>query len=258
MIADEKKDLIPLLKEMAFPEIWKQKEIPSELLGEKYDISHYKPEELDSEKTAQDFIRDPEKLDLLVFSARQSYFSRQLPPILEYSPLTQYNGKQYPDCVETSLRNLLNIFTYDNNDNKFHEQYLKPECLLLSNESPVYKFFHEHNEAAESVQQKHYNDWSNVVSGLGSSVQYCQPSEEEEEEKNRIYEIKSGLDNAINVFKQLFLQTASDKAHFEGFNKLYEDLLTENVQKLQPESFIMHKDRLIYIKNKSELKVLTL
>jgi hypothetical protein len=43
---------------------------------------------------------------------------------------------------------------------------------------------------------------------------------------------------------------------FENGHRRYEDLLAENVQKLQPESFIMHKNRLIYVKNKSELKVL--
>jgi hypothetical protein len=44
---------------------------------------------------------------------------------------------------------------------------------------------------------------------------------------------------------------------FENGQLIYEDLLAENIQKLQPESFIMHKNRLIYLKNKSELKVLT-
>jgi hypothetical protein len=44
----------------------------------------------------------------------------------------------------------------------------------------------------------------------------------------------------------------------DGVNKVYEDLLNAGIQKIQPEAFIMHKNHLIYIKNKSELKVLTL
>ena len=40
--------------------------------------------------------------------------------------------------------------------------------------------------------------------------------------------------------------------------KVYEDLLNADIQKLQPEAFIVHKNRLIYIKNKTELKVLSL
>jgi hypothetical protein len=44
----------------------------------------------------------------------------------------------------------------------------------------------------------------------------------------------------------------------DGEAKVYEDLLNNDIQKLQPEAFILHKNRLIYIKNKSELKVLSL
>ena len=39
---------------------------------------------------------------------------------------------------------------------------------------------------------------------------------------------------------------------------VYEDLLNTDIQKLQPESFLMHKDHLIYLKNKTQLKVLNL
>ena len=39
---------------------------------------------------------------------------------------------------------------------------------------------------------------------------------------------------------------------------VYEDLLNADIQKMQPESFILYKNWLIYIKNKSELKVINL
>jgi hypothetical protein len=44
----------------------------------------------------------------------------------------------------------------------------------------------------------------------------------------------------------------------DGGNVVYEDLLNTAIQKLQPEAFIVHKNRLVYIKNKTELKVLNL
>jgi len=44
----------------------------------------------------------------------------------------------------------------------------------------------------------------------------------------------------------------------KGTEIIYQDLLNDNIQKIQPESFILHYNQLIYIKNKSELKVLTL
>jgi hypothetical protein len=44
----------------------------------------------------------------------------------------------------------------------------------------------------------------------------------------------------------------------EGARLVYEDLLSADIQKMQPESFILYKNSLIYIKNTSELKVLNL
>jgi hypothetical protein len=37
---------------------------------------------------------------------------------------------------------------------------------------------------------------------------------------------------------------------------VYYDLLNQHIQKLQPEAFVLHKNSLIYIKNKAEIKVL--
>lgn len=45
---------------------------------------------------------------------------------------------------------------------------------------------------------------------------------------------------------------------FEGDTVMYEDLLNADIQKIQPEAFIMHNNCLIYIKNKTKLKVLSL
>lgn len=39
---------------------------------------------------------------------------------------------------------------------------------------------------------------------------------------------------------------------------VYRDLLNENIQKLQPEAFVLIKNHLVYIKNKTALKVLNL
>jgi hypothetical protein len=44
----------------------------------------------------------------------------------------------------------------------------------------------------------------------------------------------------------------------DGIDKVYEEILNTDIRKLQPEAFILHKNRLIYIKNKSALNILTL
>src|SRR3569833_1166673 len=40
--------------------------------------------------------------------------------------------------------------------------------------------------------------------------------------------------------------------------KIFEDLLNTDIQKLQPESFLLYKHFLIYLKNRSQLRVLNL
>jgi len=49
-----------------------------------------------------------------------------------------------------------------------------------------------------------------------------------------------------------------DSADSDCYREVYRDLLNTAIQKIQPEAFILHKNRLIYIKNKTELKVLAL
>ncbi|MFD2146347.1 hypothetical protein [Mucilaginibacter antarcticus] len=67
-----------------------------------------------------------------------------------------------------------------------------------------------------------------------------------------------------NKFRIVSLHTATAgrlKQHIYVLDDeavVYEDLLNEDIQKMQPESFILYKNWLIYIKNKSELKVLPL
>lgn len=45
---------------------------------------------------------------------------------------------------------------------------------------------------------------------------------------------------------------------WKGDDLIYEDLLNNNIQKMQPEAFILYKNRIIYIKNKTELKVISI
>ncbi len=45
---------------------------------------------------------------------------------------------------------------------------------------------------------------------------------------------------------------------FENGKPVFEDLLNANIQKMQPEAFVMYKNQLVYLKDKTELKVLDL
>ncbi len=80
------------------------------------------------------------------------------------------------------------------------------------------------------------------VHPFGNRIQYL------EYNNYRIVSLHAIKDGAIAQYLYIFY----------GTDKLYEDLLNENIQKLQPESFFLHKNHLIYIKNKCELKVFAL
>lgn len=44
----------------------------------------------------------------------------------------------------------------------------------------------------------------------------------------------------------------------KGDDVIYEDLLNAGIQKIQPEAFIMHRNRLIYVKNRTDLVIIVL
>lgn len=67
-----------------------------------------------------------------------------------------------------------------------------------------------------------------------------------------------------NKFRIVSLHSFKDgllKQHLyvmDNANVIYEDILNDDIQKLQPEAFILHKNCLIYIKNRSQIKTLNL
>jgi len=67
-----------------------------------------------------------------------------------------------------------------------------------------------------------------------------------------------------NKFRIVSLHTFKDgllKQHLyimDDASIIYEDILNDDIQKLQPEAFILHKNCLIYIKNRSQIKALHL
>ncbi|MBV8391340.1 MAG: hypothetical protein JO080_16160 [Mucilaginibacter sp.] len=65
----------------------------------------------------------------------------------------------------------------------------------------------------------------------------------------RIVSLHAFADGALQQILYIFTED----------NKIvYQDLLNENIQKLQPESFLLRKGQLIYLTEKSRLKVLNL
>lgn len=67
-------------------------------------------------------------------------------------------------------------------------------------------------------------------------------------DKYRIVSLHARLDSELK--QHLYV--------WKGEEMVFEDLLNDDIQKMQPEAFILYKKSIIYIKNKTELKVISL
>ena len=81
------------------------------------------------------------------------------------------------------------------------------------------------------------------ISPFGNTVQYL------EHNNFRIVSLHTFTEGALQ--QHLYIMDIDN-------NIIYQDLLNTDIQKLQPESFLMYKDHLIYLKGQSQLKVLNL
>lgn len=81
------------------------------------------------------------------------------------------------------------------------------------------------------------------VDAYGNTVHYL------EHNNFRIVSLHTFLDQQLEQHLYIFDDEGAD---------VYHDLLQNNIQKLQPEAFVVHNNKLIYLKNRSELIVLNL
>ena len=104
---------------------------------------------------------------------------------------------------------------------------------------------------------------------LEITVPICLPAPAELELTPAFHLPVSPLQNSVRYLDHNNLRIVSLHALTDGILRqhlyvmknieiIYEDLLNTDIQKLQPESFLLHKDQLIYLKNQSQLKVLNL
>ena len=115
----------------------------------------------------------------------------------------------------------------------------------------------------------------------GATIRPCKPSDHKDLENNILLPDRilpsllpfslplPPIENIVhhlkfNNFIIVSLHTLMDKKLtqllyiMDGVSQVFKDILNTDIQKIQPEAFIMHNNRLVYIKNKTELKVLSL
>ncbi len=129
-----------------------------------------------------------------------------LPPTVDMVCDAPYKGKGFPDCGETSLRNLINTICYDSGTKKFCPQILRDVGFV----APVTDFY-ERRPTAEGIDTPQaHGDWAHVVSEL-PGVAYS----ESRGGKVCVCNIRPGFDNIMKVLSTLCpgVTSLDDLAH---------------------------------------------
>ena len=142
-------------------------------------------------------------------------FENPLPKEIHMSTATYIDTNNqinyFPDCVETSLRNLLNAILYNSATKSFALERLK--SLDVSTESKLYKFYEKYQTAAKIHTLEAHNDWANIVSSL-PNISYGM---------NNNCNIRSagGIKNMLTVLNHLIPITTPEnpKPSFEGLKE---------------------------------------
>jgi hypothetical protein len=82
--------------------------------------------------------------------------------LIQYSnSIIEYKDKKYefPDCVETTLRNLINIFIYDKNTRKFDLFMLKK----LNTYIDLNDYYNKYNNLESQLTDQARNTWAQLI-----------------------------------------------------------------------------------------------
>lgn len=94
------------------------------------------------------------------------------PPYIEYRIDTLYKGVAFSDCVETSLRNILNAIAYNPQTESFDQKILEN----LGASSAILEFYNKYKHKELLTIQNAHNDWAAILSSL-ESVNYRKTNE---------------------------------------------------------------------------------
>lgn len=122
------------------------------------------------------------------------YYNRDIPPIC-HTKLSQYKNSLIPDCGESTLRNMINIFIWDKKKACFNVNKLAQ--LFPNIKTGIIDFYQRFNSFESVLSQTAHNEWMSVCSSI-DGVKYLFPP------GNPNVEIAPGFYNFKNIICTMF------------------------------------------------------
>lgn len=168
-------------------------------------------------------------------------------PLLQYRSVayqpnrkTKLGGTRFPDCVETSIRNFLNIIARTSTD----EGYIYDGSLLKASKE-VAGFYDKYRDVLPVFSSDAFTEWGNLLTELPDVV-YCKPTNT----NKRLFEVRTGVLNALKVISHLLnlqdLSKTVDKARSNDDEALNESnrILTKYLSRKGYEISVKDEDDL--------------
>ena len=140
--------------------------------------------------------------DLIFVRLAYDLYDNPLPPKVSMIGNAVYQGIEFPDCGETSLRNLLNVLSYDQKARVFNLDIIKALQQESSSEKQptVLDFYRAYPSTTKIKDRNTHNAWADVVSELPGRIEY---------NKRNKCDIDGAFNNMMNVIHALFPEIRS-------------------------------------------------
>ncbi|MDP1724563.1 MAG: hypothetical protein Q8L85_07665 [Alphaproteobacteria bacterium] len=141
------------------------------------------------------------------FGHGHEIYENEYPLLITYGQ-ARLGEYQFPDCVETMIRNFFNILLYDNRSNKFEVDKLKNTEIKVSDE--LISFYANYPTISLQKTQRARNDWATIVSNK-ENVKYLQ---RDKFNPQKGYEMASDIINVVMLL-QNFVPISKDEIKHE-------------------------------------------
>lgn len=130
--------------------------------------------------------------DIIFLVLGFNVYENILPPHVPMLNKVWYGLHDFPDCGETSLRNLLNALVYNPDTSSFNSSLLKNMGAI----DKVIAYYNRFNSPAAlaSVEQLTHDEWAKIVSGHKGNIKYA---------NSDVCDLDEGITNMMNLFNVL-------------------------------------------------------